>query len=153
MGFPRKIPLAQKVKWQADNGDGVAGISFSNEGNDTEDFIPWELLQPELNRELLTKLFANPQGYTFEVHDHHGKKNWVMIVVDSSENEICDVWFGGDPDNGWGFDGLIRVGNALAKEPPHVWQIYQRYSDGTYQRLPSRYGSLEKVPSTEKKKV
>lgn len=55
-------------------------------------------------------------------------------LMDAGE-KFCSVWFGVDPDNGWGFDGLIRFGDPDAEA--HVWQTYQRNSYGAYRRLSS----------------
>jgi hypothetical protein len=143
--FPRKLPKAQRVNWKAGTDAASTGISFWNEGEDLEDFLPWSHLEQELTEQLLPKLFGNPTGFRFVVKDHHDKKNWLMRVINEPNNESYDVWLGGDPDNGWAFDGLVRIGNAEAPKPPYVWQIYQRYSDGSYRRLPSLYGKLEKA--------
>jgi len=116
-----------------------------NEGGETEEFIPWSELEAELRDNLLPYLFADPSGYRFQVGDHHGKEGWLVRVVDAKESEFCGVWFGADPDNGWGFDGLIRVGKADGPSGSRVWQVYQRCSDGTYVRLPSQFGTLEEV--------
>jgi hypothetical protein len=111
------------------------------DGSNDENFISWTDLQAELQRQLLPQLFANPSGFKFETRDHHGKSQWLVQVFDDRGDWFCDVWFGNDPDNGWSFDGLVRLGDPVAA--PHAWQTYQRYSDGTYRRLPSRSPNLD----------
>jgi hypothetical protein len=78
-------------------------------------------LQNELRRHLLPQLFANPAGFSFETRDYNGKIEWLVQVFQD--------------------DGLVRVGDA--NNPPHAWQTYQRYSDGTYRRLESRVPTID----------
>jgi hypothetical protein len=118
------------------------GIRIWGDGKKYEDFLPWPKLKIELDRKLLPQLFADPSGFGFQVFDHHGKPDWVVKLVRSDGTGFCYLWLGGDPGRGWQWDGLIRLGAA---EPAQVWQIYQRYSDGTYRRLASAFRRLEDV--------
>ena len=126
--------VAQTVRWGPSDAR-AAGIRVWNDQGDEQDFIPWSELKDQLERFLMPQLFAAPTGYAFVTSDHNGKSDWLVQIVDSTGQWYCDVWFGNDPDAGWGFDGLVRVGEP--HEAPHVWQVYQRYSDGTYRRLAS----------------
>jgi hypothetical protein len=85
-------------------------------------------------------MFRNPTGYRFVTRDFHGKKDWLVYVIDRTGHEICAVWFGGDPLTAGRLDGFIRVGNDR-----QVWQIYQRCSDATYLRIGSMYSSVERA--------
>lgn len=110
--------------------------------NTEERFVSAIELIDELNRNLLPQMFASPPaGWTFALSDYNGKRDWLMFVVNDHGRQICDVWLGKDPENGWMWDGMVRVGDA--DHEPFVWQAYQRYSDETYRRLSSRYRSID----------
>lgn len=132
--------VPQKVRWGPSDAR-PAGILTWTEAGDPEHFVSWITLQKELDRQLLPQLFADPEGFRFETRDQHDKAHWLVQVIDDRGEWFCDVWFGNDPDDGWGFDGLVRLGDPV--EAPHAWQTYQRYSDGTYRRLPSRCADLD----------
>ncbi|KRQ15373.1 hypothetical protein AOQ71_10255 [Bradyrhizobium manausense] len=112
-------------------------------------FIPWIDLERELRDRLMPQLFVDPSGFTFVTRDYHGKSNWLVQLMDEDGEWYCDVWFGVNPDNGWAVDGMVHFGEA--DEEPHVWQSYQRYSDGTYRRLPSWASSLDEYKRREGK--
>lgn len=134
-------PVRQLVRWgPPDRGAGI--VITDVDGGRPEDFIPWHQLYPELEKRLLPKTFRNPTGYRFVTRDFHGKKDWLVYVIDRTGQDICALWFGGDPLRGGRFDGFIRVGNAS-----QVWQTYQRCSDATYVRVDSMYGSVEEALS------
>lgn len=133
------VPL--KVRWGPSDGQPAGIRVWAEEGMD-ETFIPWSDLQPELQKQLLPQAFADPSGFKFETREHHGKPQWLVQVFDDQDELYCDVWFGNDPDNGWSFDGLVRVGDPATA--PHAWQVYQRYSDGTYRRLPSLSPTIDR---------
>jgi len=131
----------QTVRWGPSDGK-PAGVNVFSTNADSY-FIPWAALKKELDEQLKPQLFAAPSsGWTFE--------DWLVYVVDKNGNRYCDVWFGNNPDWGWAFDGMIRVGDSADKEP-HVWQAYQRYSDGTYRRLISRMGSIDVLHNFQKR--
>jgi hypothetical protein len=133
--------FAQKVRWGPTDGH-PAGIRASDESNNTNSFVPWRDLENELRQQLMPQLFAQPSQFTFTLADYNGKSNWLVTLIDESGEKFCDVWFGINLDNGWAFDGMIHLGDPDAE--PRVWQSYQRYSDGTYRRLPSQVSSLDK---------
>jgi hypothetical protein len=124
---------AQQVRWGRPDDRPAGIIVLSAEGAEVE-FIPWAALKRELETRLLPQLFADPHGFTLKTADYHGKSDWLVQVVSPSGEPYCDVWFGPDPESGYAFDGLVRVGDPEAEETP-VWQVYQRFSDGTYRRL------------------
>lgn len=136
----QEAPKAQFVRWGPVDGLPKGAKIWNTDGTGTEVFIAWDNLKEELEEKLLPQLFANPAGYSFILLDHHGKKDWLARVVDENNNEVSSVWLGPNPENGWAFDGLVRLG---AGDPAEVWQTYQRYSDGTYRRLTSKFGRLE----------
>lgn len=130
------------IRWSPADG-GATGLKVFTDGVE-EPFIPWTDLKAELDHQLMPQLFADPaQGWTFALRDQGHKPDWLMYVVDAKGERYCDVWLGNDPDNGWGWDGLVRVGDSESE--PHVWQVYQRYSDGTYRRLPSLCRDLDEM--------
>lgn len=126
--------VPEKVRWGPSDGF-APGIRVWNSDDTEESFISWTDLKPELESRLFPQLFADPSGYTIESRDYHGKKQWLVRICNEAGEPYCAVWFGDDPDNGWRFDGLIRVGEAMELESERVWHVYQRYSDGTYRRL------------------
>jgi len=144
--------LPQRVRWCAPDSTHETGILVwtddpTKAARDTE-FIPWARFEPELMMNLLPRLFADPVGYHFVAGSHHGKEYWLVQLVGADGKPFGDVWFGVNPDEDWSQDGLIRVGTA--RSAPHVWQTYRRLSDGTYERLPSRFRTLEDVPEGER---
>jgi len=72
---------------------------------------------------------------TVVLGDFKGRKNWVIHIEDADGKHLGYVWLGGDPYKDWGWDGLVRVGEALDDDRHIVWQIFQRYSDGSYRRI------------------
>lgn len=129
------------VRWGPPDGK-PAGVSAWPEGDERQSvFCDWADFKRELETMLLPQLFAEPSGFHFHKRDHHGKADWLVWVVDARGDRYCDVWLGVNPEKGWSFDGLVHLGNA--ETTPHVWQSYQRYSDGTYRRLPSLVSSLD----------
>lgn len=141
--------VAQKVNWGPSDGY-EAGIRVFGTDDVESSFVPWADLKRELQLQLLPQLFANPKGYVFETKDYHGKKGWLVQICNTKGAPYCDVWFGKDPDQGWRFDGMIRVGEA--SERPHVWQAYQRYSDGSYRRLFSATATIDEFVRQREKK-
>jgi hypothetical protein len=134
----------QTVRWRPSDG-GPAGIYVWNEDKTEAPFIPWSDLQEDLQKKLLPQLFAKPQGYSFATNDYHGKKEWLVQIVNDKGEAYCDVWFGNNPDEGWGFDGMVRVGDSHPSEAPYVWQTYQRFSDGSYRRQPSPFATIDEL--------
>ncbi|MCP1752003.1 hypothetical protein [Bradyrhizobium elkanii] len=132
--------IPQHVRW-GPNDERPAGISIIGENGVESTFMRWNDLQSELEHKLMPQLFVKPEGFRFQARDHQNKSDWLVQIIDGRGEWFCDVWLGGNPDNGWAFDGFVHVGDPA--EAPHVWQSYQRYSDGTYRRLPSRVASLD----------
>ena|SRR5947209_5823163 len=133
--------VPQLVLWAPSDRDGSRLRVFTTE-NVEERWIGSDELKAELNENLLPQMFAKNSGeYSFAISDYHGKKDWLMFVVDDRGQQICDVWLGKDPEKGWEWDGMVRVGDG--DHEPYVWQVYQRYSDGTYRRLRSKYRSID----------
>ena len=117
-------------------GDGhPPGISAESPGGIT--FVPWDRLKPELEKRLLISLgrIFGETRLSVALGEFKGRKNWVMHIQDPDEKHLGYVWLGGDPYNSWVWDGLVRVGEALDDDHHVVWQVFQRYSDGTYRRI------------------
>lgn len=124
------VPEAQQVAW----GPSLtpvpreAGICINN----CAEFIPWEELKGELEQQLLPQVSRVPPGSTVALKEYRGKRDWIVQIVDPNWNEVGHVWLGRDPYNNWADDGLVRVGSP--GPPEIVWNIFQRYSDGSYRR-------------------
>ena len=140
-----KAPRPQNTRWGPPDGL-AAGIRIFTQGSTLEEFRPWAKLKPELLTRLAPQAFIDPVGWTFELADFHGKKDWRVFVVDSAGTRLCNVWFGGDPVHAYAYDGLVRLGDPDTV-PPTVWQTYRRYSDGTYRLLRS-VGALDRFKLT-----
>jgi hypothetical protein len=138
---PAPTPLPQSVRWGPSDGL-PAGIKMSEEGRSGETFVPWSELKEELTSRLLPQLFASPEGFSFITAEHHGKRDWLMYLIDGTGERVAFVWFGVNPMEGWKWDGLVRLGHLERLE---VWQVYQRYSDASYRRLQSMYRTLEQA--------
>jgi hypothetical protein len=131
---------AEFVTWLSESDGSAPGIDAWAEDRNHSYFVPWSRLRAELESGLLPKLFRDPTGFHFETKDFHGKKHWIVEIVDANGQAFGYLWLGVNPEKGWEFDGLVRVGGDKA---PFVWQTYRRYSDGTYRRLQSRFSALE----------
>lgn len=138
----------QKVIWGPRDGRD-AGVRVIQEDGVEASFIPWSDLDRELRDRLMPQLFVDPSGFNFVTRDYHGKSNWLVQLINERGEWYCDVWFGVNPDNGWAVDGMVHFGET--DDEPHVWQSYQRYSDGTYRRLPSWVSSLDEFKKRERK--
>lgn len=138
--MPNTMIVSQKVRWGPVDGH-PAGVCVLDESDAQVGFIAWTDLERELTQRVLPQLFAHPIFLRFEKCDHRGKAGWLVQLIDDNGDRFCDAWLGVNPDDGWAFDGLLHFGDPGA--PPHVWQSYQRYSDGTYRRLPSLAASLD----------
>lgn len=100
-------------------------------------FVPWEALKGELENGVLIYLgrILGDTPLTVAMGEFNGRKNWVIHIQGPTGEHLGYVWLGGDPDNGWRWDGLVRVGETLDDRHHVVWQIFQRYSNGTYRRI------------------
>lgn len=136
------VRQAERIRWGPSDGL-PAGIRILDEFGAERGFTPWEALKTELEIKLLPQIFADPSGFSFSTAEHRGKPDWLVQVVDAQKEPFCHVWFGPDPERNFAFDGLVRVGDPDA--PPSVWQTYQRYSDGSYQRLSATVPTLDQV--------
>ncbi len=121
----------QRVRWSPVDG-GPPGISIIS---DPGHFVSWSRLKKEIEERLLPQIRNVPVSSTVSLCTFRGRKNWIVRITDPSGNEVGDVWFGPDPQNKWVYDGLVRVGGGGARGRPEVWQVFQRYSDGTYRRI------------------
>jgi hypothetical protein len=135
-------PTLQQVRWGPVDSL-PAGIRAWDESNSQEEFVPWTQLKSELEQKLLPQLRPDSRGYTFEIRDYNGKKDWLVEIFDPNGQLHCDVWFGPNPDANWEFDGLVRVGDPL--EPPYVWMAFRRCSDGTYRKIYSASGTIDEM--------
>jgi hypothetical protein len=127
-------PIKQKTFWSV-NQDYKPGV-FINGFNGQ--FIEW----PQIKKEIEAKIISQcpriiPVGSGVVLEDFYGKKNWVIWIVDKELNKIGSVWIGGNPYNKCHLDGLIRIGKTFTDTSWEVWQILQRYSDGSYRIVQS----------------
>jgi len=122
------IPEAQKVRW-GPLGSQPPGITIDGE---EKVFIRWEVLKVEIERELFSQLAGViPAACSAELGELADRPNWLVHVVKPDGERIGRVWFGPDPFKKWMWDGLVRVG-GISRGTAVVWQIFQRYSDGSY---------------------
>jgi hypothetical protein len=132
------MPIAhpQKTRWGPANGR-EAGIFFMDNQDDL--FIAWKDLRPEIEHNLLCQLGRHiPGGCTVRLDTFHERKDWLIRIVNREHKDVGYIWFGSDPEKNWQFDGLVRAGNALNDFEAEVWQVFQRYSDGSYCRIEAR---------------
>ncbi len=112
-------------------------------------FLAWDELKVEVEEMLLPQVRVVPIGSTVEMRDLGDRKNWIVRVVDQDGKDLADVWFGTDGDNGWRWDGLVRIGESdpQSKKGNIVWQTFQRYSDGSYRRIDAAVVTKTSDPS------
>jgi transcriptional regulator with XRE-family HTH domain len=130
-GLSTAKPEPQETRWRPNWGGGGPGIYIANSA--TVDFIPWsKALKAELETELLSQLGRHiPPDCHLELGDYKGRRNWLILIIGPDEKRMGYIWLGSDPDNEWKYDGLVRAGD----DEYVVWQVFQRYSDGTYHRI------------------
>jgi 3D (Asp-Asp-Asp) domain-containing protein len=127
-------PIRQKVFWSTNQGFKAGVFINSFEGP----FIEWKKIKEELETKVITQCpRIIPVGSRVEVGDFYGKKNWVIWIYDKHDKEIGSVWIGGNPLKQWYLDGLIRVGKTFSDTDWKVYQVMQRYSDGSYRIVQS----------------
>jgi hypothetical protein len=123
--------VPQRVKWKPDlNGEsGIEIISYPG------GFVRWEHLKREIESSLLPSVRNLPLHCTVSRGMFRGRGNWIVRVLDDVGSELANIWFGGDPEKDWRFDGLVRIGPGQKSTGHVVWQTWQRYSNGTYRRI------------------
>lgn len=129
--FQASSAVPQLVRWAVNDG-GQAGINVEPA---EENFISWERLKPEVEGKLLNQVRVIPVGSIVETGQLYGKKDWIVKILDPTGREIGHVWFGGDPNQNWVWDGIVRVGPVPPTDGTKVWQGFTRYSDGSYRRV------------------
>lgn len=133
-------PYAQRVKWDSGAQPGMEYWDEKGIGGGVT-FVPWADLNPQLRANLLPSLFKFSSSYRFAAQAFGDKENLVIKILDQDAKGVAWLWLGGNPENGWEFDGLVRVGGDHRAEK--VWQVYQRFSDGSYRRLKSTFANVE----------
>jgi hypothetical protein len=134
--------VPQTVYWAPNAGLPAGVLVRQNEGT-TYQLLAWDEFGPQAEQLLLPQLFADPHGYTIGLLDYYEKKDWLCRIFDAEGKPFCALWFGGNPDEYWHEDGLVRTG--LADEHPSVWTIHQRYSDGSFRRVGGNVGTLDEA--------
>jgi len=135
----RRRPEPQETLWGPNNGE-PAGICITSSA--AAEFVPWKILKPEIQTRLFTQLGDHiPLKCTAALGDYKGRPDWLTLIIDPDGKQVGEVWFGTDPDTNWAYDGLVRVGNDTYV----VWQVFQRYSDGSYHRIRKQAPRLQRV--------
>lgn len=130
----QELPIKQRAFWGVNNG-ASAGI-FINGFNGP--FIPWNQLETELNEKVISNCpRLIPVGSKVRLCAFYGKKDWLVKIINPQGEQIGDVWLGSDPRKQWKVDGLIRIGFTINDSKWIVWQVSQRYSDGSYRVIKS----------------
>jgi TIR domain len=131
---PRKSELVpsipQTVRW-GPTGGLPPGLSVDN----PSEFVPWNVLKSEVELRLLPQIRHIPIGAAVTLEPFHGRANWIVRVRHDDLRINVNVWFGTDGEAGWAWDGLVRVGEVYRENIVAVWQVFRRYSDGTYRRV------------------
>jgi len=123
-------PHPVQVRW--DPAKGESGGIWAGVDATGGRFIPFAELKLEAESNLLPQVGNIPEGSFIEVADWGGNKNWVVHMVSPEGVHLGDVWLGSNPYENWASDGLVHVGEAPGNRPVKVWQVFQRYSDGSY---------------------
>ena len=123
-------PIPQETLWGVNVALGP-GIYIANSASFR--FIPFfNGLKEEIETKLLNQCGRHiPFNCTAGLAAYNGRSDMLTTILEPGGKQIGEIWFGTDPDNAWKYDGLVRVGNDTYV----VWQVFQRYSDGTYRRL------------------
>jgi len=135
----RRHPEPQETLWGPNNGK-PAGICITSSAAD--EFVPWDELRLEIETRLFNQLGDHiPPKCKAGLGDFKGRRHWLIRIIDPYGKQVGEVWFGTDPDTNWAYDGLVRVGNDTYV----VWQVFQRYSDGSYRRIRKQAPRLQRV--------
>jgi len=121
------VTVPELVRWGPLDGR-KAGICIDG----CKKFIPWPEFREEINQRLLPQVGKVRANSKAVLQDYAGRRDWIVRVISATDKEIVHIWFGGDPENNWSHDGLIRIGTP---NPLEVFGTYQRYSDGSYRKL------------------
>lgn len=144
-------PAPEHVRWESGEKMGGPGIYVESDQYG-KGFVSWEILKPELEKELLIQLgrVLGDRVCTLQTAGFHGRKNWLVHIMGENGEELGSLWLGGDPDNNWRWDGLVRAGNASNNHQAVVWQVFQRYSDGSYRRIAAYDKPEHRIPTEQK---
>jgi hypothetical protein len=124
-----ETPQAQRVRWAPVDGRS-AGIVIDGR---IQTFLPWRALKMEVEQKLLNQLGRLvPTGCTAVLREFRGRKDWTVRILSPEGAYVGSIWFGPDPEKEWSFDGMVRAGHD------DVWQVFQRFSDGSYRRLKAK---------------
>ncbi len=121
------VTMPELVRWGPLDGR-KAGICIDG----CKKFIPWAEFREEINQRFLPQVGKVQANSKAVLENYAGRRDWVVRVVSATNKEIVHIWFGGDPENNWSHDGLIRIGTP---NPLKIFGTYQRYSDGSYRKL------------------
>jgi hypothetical protein len=127
-------PISQKIFWGVNQGLGAGAFIESIHG----EFIPWEQLSVELNERVINQApRIIPVGSTATLDSFYGKEDWLVNIRNLEGDIVGSVWVGGNPEDGWKQDGLVRTGKAINDTEHVVYQTFQRFSDGSYRLVQS----------------
>ncbi len=118
----------QRLFWGVNHGMPPGAIV----GELGSEFIPWDVLKEELQARVSECSQITEKNARVRLNDLDGKKDWVIEIVDPVDTVIGSIWIGGDPENEWAQDGLVRIGKAHSRTSHEVYQVMQRWSDGSY---------------------
>jgi|GEM_PF-5657412 len=122
-----EMPRPQVMRWVSGKKPGAQIDGYG--------FIPWKKLVKELEGNVLTGVSLDliPGNSKAIMKDLDVRKNFLIRIINPEGNEIGGIWIGVNPEKpGVPFDGLIRVGESY--NPPIIWAVFQRFSDGSYRR-------------------
>jgi transcriptional regulator with XRE-family HTH domain len=112
-----------------------AGI-ICYQGNQRADFVPWADLKKEVEEKLLNQIGKHiPVNCRAVLDDFQGRHDWLCRIQGVGGSHVGDLWFGTNAERAWRYDGLIRAGKEISTGQCEVWQVFRRYSDGTYARI------------------
>lgn len=122
---------AQRLFWGVNHGFPVGAIVDEKGG----EYIPWDILKEEIYAIVHNCPSFIGNDVRVQLSDFNGKKDWVIEVVNESGVVVGSVWIGGDPEHNWAQDGLVRIGKTHSDTEHEVYQMLQRFSDGSYKSV------------------
>jgi hypothetical protein len=134
------VPVPQEVKGRSKYADDVTEPTGIIINKDPRQFIAWPKVKIETEQQIFPYVRMIPIGSHVELGKFEGRLDWIARIIDPKGNEIGNVWYGGDPLKNYTYDGLVHVGvPGDETREPIVWQVFQRYSNGTYIRVANPY--------------
>jgi hypothetical protein len=115
------------LRWNPDYEGQGAGMCVNS---CDELFLPWSEAATEIASKVLPQVEGIPPGSWLRLDNMGAKTSWVVNIRSPKNEFVGTVFVGGDPQNDWKYDGLLRI--AVLNDDIWRYTAFARYSDGSY---------------------